>query len=77
MPDIISPLYCAIPWDWNVPWGVVQVVAQVTAAPLRFMPFTLQEKRGSTGTVRAGSMQLVKLPLISVCEPEDGAGMSP
>ena len=77
VPAIVSPLYCATPWDRNVPYCVVQVVAQVTAAPFRFMSLTWQENRGLTGTVRAGSMQLVKLLLISACELEGNVGMSP
>jgi hypothetical protein len=66
---MVPPRYCATAFELNVPCGTVQVIAQLTAVPLRFTPVTLQLTCGSVGTDRAGSMHLVKLLLAD--EPPD------
>ena len=75
VPDMVSPLYWAVPWDWNVPSGVEHVVVQVIVASRRFMPLTWQDSFGLIGTDRLGSMQFVKLPFN--CDWAPGGGEKP
>src|SRR5690242_17316482 len=63
VPSIAPPRYSATACELKTPCGTVQVMAQLTRVPLRLTPRTLQPRRGSVGTDRAGSMQLVKLVL--------------